>query len=595
MRQLFLEKGIIAVKDVCEPILDDNSVLVEVYYSCISPGTEGSTIANAQQSVFSNIPLKLPKVLLSIAKNGIEGTKALIREKLAGNLQALGYSCSGKVIAVGKNIKKYRAGDFVACAGAGFAHHAEMVIVPENLVTKVSSEEYLRQASTTTLGAIALQGLRRADVKLGDTVCVLGLGLLGQFTVQLAKISGCKVIALDLLKNRLDLALKLGADTVLNPAEVDIKKEIEFVTAHQGVDCTIITAGSSHKGIIQQSMEITRKKGRVVLVGDVPLTFDRSPFYQKEIDFLISCSYGPGRYDASYEQNGLDYPYAYVRWTENRNMESIVDLIERKKLDVDSLISQEASLDQAEKAYDSLKSQDVLAVVLSYRTEEHELAPHQEEAVQKESVPLEEIRFVPAFKDRLRVGVVGAGGFAKVKLMPIISRIKNVKINAVVDANMANSITVSKTYGAAKALSDDSKLFDEDLVDAVLIASPHKYHSKQALAALQHGKAVFLEKPMVTDFDQLHEMKAFFEKNSSLPFCVDYNRSFAPFVQKIKKEVAKRSSPLVVHYRMNAGFIPKNHWIQTEVGAGRIIGEACHIFDLFVHLTDSYPVALSVE
>jgi predicted dehydrogenase/threonine dehydrogenase-like Zn-dependent dehydrogenase len=594
MRQVFLEKGIVKVKEVCEPILSENTVLIEVFYSCISPGTEGSTIANAQKSLFSTIPLKLPKVMMSIAKNGIEGTKALIKEKLAGDLQTLGYSCSGKVIAVGKKITKFRAGDFVACAGAGFAHHAEMIAVPENLVVKVTNQDYLKEASITTLGAIALQGLRRANLMLGETVCVLGLGLLGQLTVQLAKLSGCKVIGIDLIPERLELAKKIGADSVLNPREHALKDEIDFITAHNGVDSTIITAGSSNNTIIQQSMEITRKKGRVVLVGDVPLTCDRSPFYQKEIDFLISCSYGPGRYDGSYEQNGLDYPFAYVRWTENRNMQSIVDFIEQKRLDVNSLISESASIEQAEQAYERLKNQSALAVILSYR-EEKEAASYinkqEQKIIQQKSQPT----FIPAYKDNVRVGVIGAGGFAKVKLMPIISRIKNVKINAIVDANIANSITVSKTYGAAKALSDDSKLFDEDLVDAVLIASPHKYHCNQALAALENGKAVFLEKPMVTDFDQLKQFQEFFQKNSNIPFCVDYNRSFAPFMQKIKKEIEKRTSPLVVQYRMNAGFIPKDHWIQTEVGAGRIIGEACHIFDLFMFLTDSEPVAVSVE
>lgn len=595
MRQVFLEKGIITVKEVCEPILSENNILIEVYYSCISPGTEGSTIANAQKSLFSTIPLKLPKVLMSIAKNGIEGTKALIKEKLAGNLQTLGYSCSGKVIAVGKNITKFRAGDFVACAGAGYAHHAEIIAVPENLVVKVHDEHYLKDASVTTLGAIALQGLRRAENELGDTICVLGLGLLGQLTVQLAKLSGCKVIGIDLIPERLQLAKQLGADVVLDPTQQDIKQEIDFITAHNGVDSTIITAGSSNKTIIQQSMEVTRKKGRVVLVGDVPLTFDRSPFYQKEIDFLISCSYGPGRYDASYEQKGLDYPYAYVRWTENRNMQSIVEFIEQKKIDIGNLIADSVSVTEVQQAYDRLQKQEALAMILSYKNESNSNNEAQETKAQTFKSEPNEPKFIPAFKDKLRVGIVGAGGFAKVKLMPIISRLKNVKINAVVDSNIANSITVSKTYGAARALSDDSKLFNEDLVDAVLIASPHKYHCDQALAALQNGKAVFLEKPMVTDFNQLKQFQEFFTRYPDMPFCVDYNRSFAPFVKKIKKEIQGRTSPLVIQYRMNAGFIPKDHWIQTEVGAGRIIGEACHIFDLFMFLTDSEPVAVSVE
>ena len=590
MRQVFLEKGLITVKKVCQPLIDDNTVLISVRYSCISPGTEGSTISQAQQNILTSIPAKLPKILVSIAKNGIEGTKAIIRERLAGHLQALGYSCSGQVIAVGKKVKRLRAGDFVACAGAGYAHHADVVAVPENLVVSVQKEEYLADASMTTLGAIALQGVRRAQMQLGETVCVIGLGLLGQLTVQLAKLSGCKVIGIDLIPERLTLAQELGAEVTLHAADQEVKKEIDFVTGHYGADCTIITAGSKSNAILQQAMQVTRKKGRVVLVGDVGLQLERSPFYQKEIDFLISCSYGPGRYDSSYEQQGIDYPYAYVRWTENRNMQAFVELIERNQIDVKKLITETVSIDDVHQAYERLKTQQALAVVLSYDENKKIDSSQKEENKQKES-----LKFIPAVKDKIRVGVVGAGGFAKVKLMPIISRIKNVKINAIVDANVANSVTVSKVYGAAKAFADDSKLFDEDVIDAVLIASPHKYHAAQALKALQNGKAVFVEKPMVTDFDQLNQIREFFKVHPEMPFCVDYNRSFAPFIRKIKKVLKKRTTPLVIQYRMNAGFIPKDHWIQTEVGAGRIIGEACHIFDLFYFLTDAEPRNVSVE
>jgi predicted dehydrogenase/threonine dehydrogenase-like Zn-dependent dehydrogenase len=593
MRQVFLEKNLISLKEVCQPLLDDNTVLVSVYYSCISPGTEGATISNAQESILKNLPTKLSKVLLSIAKNGVEGTKALIRERFSGNVQLLGYSCSGRVIAVGKKITRFRAGDFVACAGAGYATHADIVVVPENLVVPVHSEEHVRDASMTTIGAIALQGVRRTQIQLGETVCVLGLGLLGQLTIQLAKQSGCTVIGLDILESRLQLAKKLGADKVLHSLESDVKKEIDFITAHHGVDATIITAGSKSNAIVQQAIELTRKKGRVVVVGDVGLSLERSPLYQKEIDFLISCSYGPGRYDTSYEQAGLDYPYSYVRWTENRNMQAFVHLIENHQINLSPLISDTININNVQDAYEQLKKQQALAIVLKYDDEGKTSEVRQDKSIIY--TEKKDILFIPAVKNNVRVGVVGAGGFAKIKLMPIISKLKNIKINAIVDANIANSISVSKVYGAARAFSDDSKLFDGDLVDAVLIASPHKFHCDQALAALQNGKAVFVEKPMVTDFEQLYRMQEFFKQHQNIPFCVDYNRSYAPFMQKIKKELKKRTSPLVIQYRMNAGFIPKEHWVQTEVGAGRIIGEACHIFDLFYFLTDSQPVSVSVE
>lgn len=598
MRQLFLDKGAIVVKEVAQPLMDDHSVLVSVYYSCISSGTESATISNAQSSFFSNVPYKIKKVLESVACNGLEGTKALIKSKLKGEVQSLGYSCSGCVIAVGSKVVKYRIGDFVACAGAGLANHADIVCVPENLVAKIHDKENVRAASITTIGAIALQGVRRANIQLGDLVCVLGLGLLGQLTVQLVKLSGGRVIGIDLLPERLQLAKNLGAEYVYSANDENLKKEIEFLTQHYGVDTTLITAASKSDAILQQAMEITRRKGKVVLVGDVGLNISRDPFYKKEIDFLISCSYGPGRYDCSYEQKGQDYPFAYVRWTENRNMQAFVDLIEKKQLDISALISEEVDLEKIGQAYERIKDRQSLGVILCYGTRCDGIVDFQKPgasiAQTKESHS--ELKFIPARKDQtMRVGFVGAGGFAKIKLMPIISKLDKVKINAIVDADIATSLNTSNLYGAARALTLDDELFNEDLVDVVVISSPHKFHCDQALKALKKGKAVFMEKPMVTDYEQFSRLKNFLETHPEAAFCVDYNRSFAPYIRKIKEAVKKRHSPLMVHYRMNAGFIPKEHWVQTEIGAGRIIGEACHIFDLFCYLTDAKPVAVSVE
>jgi len=590
MRQVFLEKGAVVVKDVCKPLLDDGSILVSVHYSFVSSGTELATIQHSKQNpLFRNIPQKIKKVLESVSQNGIEGTKALIKGRLKGNLQTLGYSCSGRVVAVGSKVTKFREGDFVACAGAGLANHADIVCVPELLAVKLRDEKFLKEGSLTTVGSIALQGIRRAELQLGETVCVIGLGLLGQLTVQLARRSGCRVIGIDLVQDRLRLAKDLGASLVLNANRDEIKKEIDFFTDHHGVDSTIITAASRSDAIVQQAMEVTRKKGRVVLVGDVGLNLQRSPFYKKEIDFLISCSYGPGRYDQKYEREGKDYPYAFVRWTENRNMQAFVQLIETGQIDISSLIAHEASLEQIEEAYGMLKCGKGLGVVLKY------LPKPEEEKSTSDHEGKKDVPFQPAVRDLVRVGFVGTGGFAKAKLMPIVSKIKKVKINAMVDADIANATNASRTYGVAKALVNDKELFKEDLVDAVMIASPHKFHCSQIINALRNGKAVFCEKPMVTDFNQLHRLSEFVKNKPNVALCVDYNRSFSPYMQKIKKVVQDRSTPLVVHYRMNAGYIPGDHWVQTEVGAGRIVGEACHIFDLFCFLTDARPTSVSVE
>jgi predicted dehydrogenase len=591
MRQVFLQKGAIVVKDVCRPLLDDYSALVSVYYSFISTGTEMATIQCATSGLLSNIPRKIKKVLESVAKNGVEGTKALIRGKLKGNIHMLGYSCSGRVIAVGKKVKNLRVGDYVACAGAGLANHADIVSVPENLTVKLRDKDKIKEASLATIGSIALQGIRRAQLQLGETVCIIGLGLLGQITVQLAKLSGCKVIGIDLIPERIRLAQKRGACAGFHSTLDDLKQEIAFLTEHHGVDTTIITAASKSDSIVQQAMEVTRKKGRVVVVGDVGLNIQRCPFYKKEIDFLISCSYGPGRYDTCYEKEGIDYPYAYVRWTENRNMQAFVELLEQGQINVTDLITDEVSLESIEKAYDSLKSVRSLGVVLNYLPKDDQDMTHQK--IDPEKQP--DIIFRPVISGKIRVGFIGAGGFSKIKLMPTISRLGDLRIQAVVDADITAAKNASKLYGAARTLVDDSELFKEDLVDAVVIATPHKFHCAQIINALRNGKAVFCEKPMVTDFNQLHTLTEFLTMRSRAPFCVDYNRSFAPYIEKIKRVIEGHSTPLIIQYRMNAGYIPGDHWVQTDFGAGRIIGEACHIFDLFCYLTDADPIAVSVE
>jgi predicted dehydrogenase/threonine dehydrogenase-like Zn-dependent dehydrogenase len=591
MRQVFLQKGAIVVKEVCQPVMEAHDVLIAVHYSFISSGTESATILQDEQNtLFSNVPTKIKKVLESVASHGIEGTAALIKSKLRGETQALGYSCSGRVLAVGDKVRSIRIGDFVACAGAGYAHHADLVCVPEHLVVKVSST-HVKEASITTIGAIALQGVRQAQLKLGETVCVIGLGLLGQLTVQLAKKSGCTVIGVDLMPERLELAMALGADRVLHPAHDNVHNEINFLTDHYGVDATIITAAAKNDTIIQQAMELTRKKGKVVLVGDVQIKFDRAPFYAKEIDFSISCSYGPGRYDPTYEQYGVDYPYAYVRWTENRNMQAFVKMLEKGDINVSMLTTHEVTLDTIAQAYASVKNQHGLGVLIAYDQHDRMTVERSQSSLDDGSV----CSFIPARRDALRVGMIGAGGFAKVKLLPALAKLDNVRINAIADTDVTATLNSAKVYSAAKVCVDYKDLLSDDVVDAVVIASPHKFHAAQAIRALSKGKAVFLEKPMVTDRHQLEEMRSFLKEHKNVPFCVDYNRSFAPFMQKIKKALVKRSGPMVMHYRMNAGLISKDHWVQSEVGAGRIIGEACHIIDLFCYLTEAKVRAISVE
>lgn len=601
MRQVFLQKGQVHLKTVDVPACGDSSILVQVHYSFVSSGTEGATLANSGQSLLerftSNVSTNTQKVLGAVKEHGVGVTLALIKEK-AHQVMPLGYSCSGQVVALGKNVQRFRIGDYVACAGAGIANHAELVAVPQNLAVKITDASFLKQSSLTTIGAIALQGVRRASLQLGEKVCVIGLGLIGQLTVQLAKLAGCQVIGVDLQEHRLTLAKKMGATHAFSATSAQLINEIQFATEHYGVDATIITAASPTGDILQQAMHVTRRKGRVVLVGDVKINFDRDPFYSKEIDFLISCSYGPGRYDDEYEKHGRDYPYAYVRWTENRNMELFVNLIQSKALDVDALISHEYGLEDVELAYQTLTKGQALGLVLSYNPEENHCCSGVEAVFNQSTLVLDRHKLVPyeVRQGALKLAVIGAGGFSKVKLLPLLAKIPSVKIHAIVDLDVANSMNVAHQYGALRVSNDYQKFLGDDDINAVVIATPHHLHVEQAINFMRAGKAVFVEKPAAVNFEQFAVLKQFLHKHAhEVCYCVDFNRSQAPFLVAIKELVKKRNNPMVIHYRMNAGFLPKTHWIHSPVNSGRIIGEGCHIFDLFCYLTDAKPVAVSVE
>ena len=609
MRQVFFHKGNVFVKQVPFPLLEDNNILVRVHYSFISSGTEVATLNLSRKSMLckfgSDARGNVKKIIGAVRADGISGTIALIKEKIK-SLNSLGYSCSGQVVKIGKKVEKFRVGDYVACAGAGVANHADFVTVPVNLAAKVADKSILKQASLTTIGAVAMQGVRRAEISLGEKVCVLGLGLIGQITVQLAKLSGCQVFGIDLQQDRLKLSKKLGADFVFNSSQVDVEKEIDFLTNHNGVDVTIITAASNSGKVIDQAMRLTRKKGKVVLVGDVKLDFSRDQFYSKEIDFLISCSYGPGRYDVSFERDGAQYPYPYVRWTQTRNMELFVNLIKSGKILIDPLIFEKFNVEEVGKAYDSLKKSKALGVVLfyfddgkdDYLKDIDELLKEGGSYIRRQGfIKEKDEKVLPYIKPqgKLNVGIVGVGGFAKIKLLPSLSKNKNVDIHSIIDTNSANLINIAGLYNAKKIGNICNKMFADDDVNLVVISTPHSYHFEQTMNALKNGKAVFVEKPAVISFEQLDKLNKFFKENKNSVYCVDFNRSFAPFNLIIKNELEKRKNPALIHYRMNSGFISKDHWIQDERNGGRIIGEACHIFELFCFLTGAKPITISVE
>jgi len=585
MRQVFLNKGAIALKEVCEPVLHDHSVLVSVYHSLIIPETEKSIISPFDEaSIFKSIPEKLKNIFQSLTTKPIIDMVAFIKQEFYGHIKPLGHSCSGRVIAVGKKVTKFRAGDYVACIGSGFANHADIVCVPEQFVTHVNNKSKLQEASFVAVGSLAFDNIKKAHLQVGEYVAVVGLDLLGQLTAQIAKLSGCKVIGIDTNEHHLKVANQLGLPYTLNPNIDDLKHEIKAITNKEGADCVIITKHFDR--IIQKSFDITRREGRIVLsqyTKDIALNNDKIAL--KAINIINIPSYQPFEELLSENHYLFDEGYQAQNVQQFKSLPSFIDFIEHNLINVNSLISHTFNVHQTPQAYSYLQKKDVLGVVLNFLPKPHEVPIYMEP--QK--------GFIPAKKTGLHIGIVGAGEFSKDILLPTLSKIKHATLTTVADQCLSQGLEVSQVYGARKTVIKEIELFKEADIDVVFINSPHRFHADQAIQALNQGKAVFLEKPMATNFKQLESLTNFLKSNNNVPFCVDYSRSFAPFIKKIKGHTDKRSSPLMIFYRMNAGHLEKEEILQRTMGAGRLIGEACHIFDVFLYLVEAEPISVSVE
>jgi len=592
MKQVLIRRGRVQIEDVPAPLLADNHILVEVAYSLISTGTEVTGIKRSGESLVKKAiqqPENVKKVLNVLRERGIKKTLALVKSKVAA-VSPVGYSCSGIVIQVGKGVKGIKPGDRVACAGAGKANHAEIVLVPKNLVVKVPDGCTLKDAASVALGSIAMQGVRRADPKLGETVAVIGLGLVGQITNQLLKIVGCRTIGFDIQKSRVERAKELGLDWGFVSSEVDLQKEVFNLTSGHGVDGTIITASApGNDVIVHQAIEITRKKGKVVIVGDIGLGLKRSPFYEKELDLLISTSYGPGRYDTNYEEKGLDYPYAYVRWTEQRNMDEYLKLIAEGKLNFNRLVSKIYPIEEASQAYQALQAEDrPLAALIDYHLNEVKTKQKLQTKVQASTV-------VKKKSGLINVAVIGAGGFAKAMHLPNLQKLSKLyTIRAIVSATGSNAKETAKQFGAVYCSTDYHDVLADEDIDMVMICTRHNLHGKMVLESLQAGKHTFVEKPLCLTKKELGAIRNFY--HSSLPLLmVGFNRRFSPTAMRVKELIKDRQNPIIVNYRVNAGYIPLDHWVHTEEGGGRIIGEACHMLDLFNFFTESEVESIDVS
>lgn len=507
-----------------------------------------------------------------------ENDAGIAQNELGDTGWCVGYSAAGTVVEVGEGVTDLQPGDPVACGGAAYAHHADFIAVPRNLVCRVPRDCSLETAATATVGSIAMQGVRRARPELGETVCVLGLGLIGQITSQLLRANGCRVIGMDLDPERVERALALGMDAGCSDPD-QLGALIRDHTGGHGADRTLITAATRSHKVINQAMEVTRRRGAVVIVGDVGLAVERNEFYRKEIDLLMSTSYGPGRYDACYEEDGNDYPFAYVRWTLNRNMSSYLALIAQQRIDIGSLIDQVVPIDEAPEAYQELArgGKDLPLGVLFRYPEEVGL----EESPQAPRIRIRGHRKTP--QGPARYALVGAGAFGTAMLVPQMDKCRDAFfLRGVVSRDGAKGGNFARERRLEVAASDLESVLSDPEFDLLVIATRHREHAEQVNACLQAGKHVFVEKPLATTWEQLESVEQTVRELTDPPLLmVGFNRRFSPALAQLREVVANRRTPLVIQYRLNGGYIPPESWIQTEVGAGRNIGEACHMYDVF--------------
>lgn len=567
------------VADVPAPSLRAGGVLVRTRWSLISAGTEKLVIDLAGKSLLGKArarPDLVKKTIEKVKREGVVATYRAVSGRLAGDVP-LGYSASGEVLAVGHGVTGLAPGDRVACAGAGWANHAEILSVPRHLCARVPDGVDLRAACSATLGAIALHGVRTADARLGETAVVVGLGVLGQLAVQILRASGVRVVAVDTDASRADLAKGLGADAEVGGGD-DPGPAVRGLTGGQGADVAIVCAGSESSEPVSLAASLCRRRGVVVVLGAVGMDLDRRTFYERELSLRMSTSYGPGRYDPQYEERGLDYPYAHVRWTEGRNLEAFLDLVARKAVDVGPLMTHEFAIEEAATAYDLVtgeKREPFLGIALRYDGD-----------VQAALAAPEPPR-AAARADGVRIGVIGAGQFGTAVLLPAFKAATGARLTAIATASGATADAVRRTYGFARVASSADELVAAADVDAVVIATRHDSHASLAAAALAAGKPCFVEKPLALAPEDLAKVVLAMRARPGL-VCVGFNRRFAPAVVALKRQLSARTSPLHARYRINAGAIPATHWTRDpDVGGGRIVGEACHFVDLVAFLAGS--------
>ena len=589
MKQLLqnIRNGKTSITEVPIPMPLPGMALVKVSASLVSAGTERMVVAFAEKNLVGKArsrPDLVRQVIDKARREGLVPTVQAAFNRLDQPM-ALGYSSAGTITGLGADMEGFKAGQRVACAGGGYAVHAEYNLVPRNLLTPLPDAVDFEAAAFTTLGAIALHGFRLAEAQVGERVAVIGLGLLGLLAVQIAAAAGCRVIGIDLDPRRVALAKGFGVQAVTRERA---EEAVQAFTSNFGADVVLICADTPSTDPVELAGVMARNRGKIVATGAVGLTIPRKIYYEKELSFINSRSYGPGRYDSAYEEKGQDYPIGYVRWTEGRNFQTTVELLESGKLNVAPLISHRFPIEKAAQAYAVItgkKKEPFLGVLLTYPVETSERS--------------QGIRFnVPVSKQEstVRLGVLGAGLFANATLLPVIKKHKDIELVGIASASGLHAQHSGQKFGFTYAVSDDEQILNDPDINTIAILTRHNTHAGLVLKALQAGKHVFVEKPLAINSAQLCALSEALLADGCPLLTVGFNRRFAPLAVELSNFLADRAEPLHAHYRVNAGYIPLNHWTQDPaLGGGRIIGEGCHFVDFITCLVGAAPVSMTAH
>lgn len=582
MRQIIqdMKSGQTILEEVPVPQVKSGSVLIKTSCSLVSLGTERMLVEFGKASLIDKArqqPDKVKQVLDKIKTDGVQPTIEAVFNKL-GHPLPLGYCNSGTVVAIGNGVTEFKVGDRVASNG----QHAEYVCVPKNLVAKIPENVSDEEAAFTVIGSIGLQGIRLINPQLGETVVVIGLGLIGLIAAQLLQANGCRVIGIDFDEEKVQLAREKNIIGINPTKGTDPVKYVLEETASYGADAILITASTKTDEVIHQAAEMSRKKGRIVLVGVIGLGLRRDDFYKKELSFQVSCSYGPGRYDDDYENRGIDYPLPFVRWTEKRNFETVLQAIAMGRIDVKSLITEEVKLDNYKEIYGDMRKHGSIASIIKYPSD----------SKMRTVVEVTSLNFTGT---KGQIGIIGAGNFTSATMLPALTKSKAC-IRYIASAQGLSAKILAKKVGAKRATSDYHEILKDDVVDLVMITTRHNLHAPMVLDALYAGKHVFVEKPLCLNQKELGEIVTAYQmaQKNGVTLTVGFNRRFSSFAVKMKELAGKGVKNIIA--TMNAGFIPSEVWVHDlKTGGGRIIGEACHFIDLCSFLTDSIVTSVCMN